>query len=304
MPDGATTGRASYDLHLHSCWSYDAMVTPQALVETADALGIRRIAITDHHVVDGVEEAREAARDHPDVTLVAGAELTVNTSIGAVDTVCLGVTPEAIDALTPIWDAYHQWQQEFGAALRKGISALGHDFTESRHEDLLRSYRPARCISEQGMTHIGGSVLRAWLIERGIMDSPEDWGPLMAAAAEQVPRPAYPAADFVVPAVKRDGAIVAIAHPTRYFLRDDRERMETLREELLLDAVECAHPGVPPELTRVYRRWCVEHGLLSTGSSDLHFPEALQASMGRHIGSDEWWDELAERLPAESMVNA
>jgi len=304
MSDNERAPRASYDLHLHTCWSYDAMATVEELFEAAAAHGVRRIAITDHHVIDGLDEAVAAAARYPDVTLVRGAELTVTTSVGAMDMVCLGFTPDAIEALAPVWDAYHEWQRECGATTAAGVRALGFDYTDEQLAELLASYRPARAIAVQGATHVANKMQRAWFIERGFIASDEEYGPLLAAAGEHAPRPPYPAAEFVLPAVKRAGALVVIAHPTGYFRRDDRERMELLREELLLDGVECAHRRkVPAELTPVYRAWCEEHGLLSTGGSDLHWHEDVRDGIGAHIGPDEWWGEIEARLPAGSMVN-
>ena len=303
MTDQRETPRASYDLHLHTCWSYDAMATAEELFAAASAAGVRRIAITDHHVIDGLGEAIEVAAGYPEILFVPGAELTVTCSIGAVDMVCLGFTPDAISALTPVWDAYHEWQQEFGEALCAGVCALGFDYGDERREELLATYRPARTLAVQGATHVGNRMQREWFIERGFIACDEEYAPLLAAAQEQVARPPYPSAEFVLPAVKQQGALVVIAHPAGYFQRDDRERMDLLREELQLDGVECAHLTVPAELTAVYRAWCEEHDLLSTGGSDTHWPEDVRDRIGRHIGPDEWWPEIEARLPAGAIVN-
>lgn len=303
MPDPQDNTRSSYDLHLHTCWSYDATATVASLFEAAAAAGVRRIAITDHHVIDGISEAIAVAADYPEIIFVTGAELTVTCSIGGVDMVCLGFTAAAIDALAPVWDAYHQWQREYGRTLCAGVRALGFDYSDEQREELLASYRPAGALEVQGATHVANKVQRAWFIERGFIASDGDYAPLLAAAQKQAPRPPYPSADFVLPAVKEQGALVVIAHPARYFLDDDRARMELLREELLLDGVECAHRSVPPELTLFYRAWCQEYGLLSTGGSDTHWPEDVGETVGRHIGAEEWWPEIEARLPAEAMVN-
>ena len=298
---------ASYDLHLHTCWSYDATVTVEELLAAASSAGVKRIAITDHHIADGLDEAVATAENYPDVLLIRGAELTVNCSIGSVDIVCLGFTPEAVEALSEVWEAYHEWQREFGAALTAGVRALGLEYTDAHREELLASYRPKRALAVQGATHVANKMQRAYFIERGFIASDEEYGPLLAAAGKQIARPPYPSAEFVLPRVREQGALVVIAHPTGYFQRDDRSRMERLRDELLLDGVECAHPGVPEELTPIYRAFCEEHDLLSTGGSDLHWPEDARGEgprgIGGHIGPDEWWPEIEAHLPDGSMVN-
>jgi len=303
MSDDRQCPRAAYDLHLHTCWSYDATATVGAIFDAAQAAGVRRIAITDHHVVDGVPEALAAAADHPDVTFIPAAELTVTASIGAVDIVCLGFTARAIHELAPVWDAYHEWQREYGAAVCAGMCALGFDYTDAHREELLASYRPPEAMAMQGATHVANKMQRAWFIEQGFIADEEEYGAVLAAAAERVPRPPYPAADFVLPAVRAQGVLLVIAHPTGYFQRDNRERMDLLRDELLLDGVECAHPGVPPELTPVYRAWCEQHDLLSTGGSDAHWSEEVHERIGRHIGPTGWWPAIEARLPAGAIVN-
>lgn len=289
--------RALYDLHLHTCWSYDAMATVAELFQAADDLGVRYLAITEHHLIDSVPEAKAVAARHPNVVYIPGAELTVHCSVGAVDMVCLGFTDAAIAALAEVWEAYHEWQREYGAAVCAGMQAAGFDYTDAHREELLRSYRPPEALAVQGMTHVANKMQRAYFIERGFIETPEQYGEVLAEAGKLVARPDYPAADFVLPRVKATGALVIIAHPTRYFLEDNRERMDLLREELLLDGVECAHHGVPEHLTPVYRAYCEQHGLVSSGGSDTHWCEDVRDKVGHHIGPDEWWPEIEERLP-------
>jgi predicted metal-dependent phosphoesterase TrpH len=118
----------------------------------------------------------------------------------------------------------------------------------------------------------------------------------MRRAGKAVGFPRYPAVADVIPAVKAAGALVAIAHPRGYFNECDRGRMDALRLECQLDGIECAHPGVPEELTPVYRQYCEDHGLFSTGGSDCHTEEDIAEKFALHGGPDEWLDELLDRL--------
>ncbi len=303
MYDPEKGTRSLYDLHLHTCWSYDALATVTELFDGAAEAGVRYIAVTDHHVIDSVPEAKSVAAGHPDVAYIPAGELTVHCSIGAVDMVCLGFTDAAIDALADVWDVYHQWQCEYGASLCAGMQAAGFDYTDAHREELLASYRTPEALSIQGMTHVANKIQRAYFIERGFIDSDAEYGQVLSAAGQEVRRPSYPSTEFVLPRVKSQGALVIIAHPTRYFLEDNRERMDLLREELLLDGVECAHSGVPEHLTPVYRAYCEEHGLVSSGGTDLHWSEDVRDKIGTHIGPDEWWTEIAARLPEGVIVN-
>ena len=79
-----------YDLHLHTYWSYDATTHPENYFKRARELGVRCLAVADHHILDSLEEVLEIAQDYPDVRTIPAAELSVTTSLGAVDLLCYG----------------------------------------------------------------------------------------------------------------------------------------------------------------------------------------------------------------------
>ena len=86
---------ALYDLHLHSGWSYDATARGEAYFVAARRYGVRCLAITDHHLIDGLDEIHTVARNYPEVRVIRAAELTVTTEFGAIDLLCYGL-PDAI----------------------------------------------------------------------------------------------------------------------------------------------------------------------------------------------------------------
>jgi len=289
---------ATYDLHLHTHWSYDALTSVEAHFKRAAELGVRCIAVTEHHLTDAREEIREVGARYPTVRSIPAAELSVTVSCGAVDLVCYGLPDEPSAGLKTALDAYHAWQRESGAAFQQGMQAIGFDFTEAHHHALIDGYRPAKATAVQGYTHVRNGVLRDYFIERGFIENEDGYAPLRRRVAEAVSLPPYPDAARVIPAVHEAGGLVGIAHPYGYFGGADRERMDALRVELDLDGVECAHPGVPAELTPVYREYCVEHGLFSSGGSDAHTDEDVATVFARHLGEDAWLDELIDRLGA------
>ncbi|WP_111508376.1 error-prone DNA polymerase [Mycobacterium kyogaense] len=79
-PDAPTRPRSSTpyaELHTHSAYSFlDGASTPEELVEEADRLGLRAIALTDHDGLYGVVRFAEAAREL-DMATVFGAELSL-----------------------------------------------------------------------------------------------------------------------------------------------------------------------------------------------------------------------------------
>ena len=65
------------ELHCHSYYSFlDGVSSPEALVKRARALGMRRLALTDHEGVYGLPRFASAAEQHG-LTAIYGAELTL-----------------------------------------------------------------------------------------------------------------------------------------------------------------------------------------------------------------------------------
>jgi len=288
--------RASYDLHLHTYWSYDATTDPRHYFGRARDLGMRCIAITDHHVLDSLGEVLEIAAAYPDVRVIPSAELTVTTSIGSVDLLCYGFPSPISTALQGVLDVYHKWQREAGAAWCRGMQSLGYDYTDAHRAALLHSYRPPKAIEVQGHTHVKNQVQRRYFVQRGFIADESEYTALVGRFRERISFPPYPRVEDVIPVVQQAGVRVAIAHPYRYFDGYDLGRIDALCEECCLDGIECAHPSVPPEYTRLYRAYCVQKGLFSVGGSDCHADSEIGALFGQHLGEDVWLDELLDRL--------
>jgi predicted metal-dependent phosphoesterase TrpH len=243
-----------------------------------------------------LDEVQRIAEGYPDVRAIPSAELTVTTSIGSVDLVCYGFPRHISAALQGILDVYHEWQRAAGAAWCKGMQALGLDYTDAQRVALLHSYRPPKAIDVQGHTHVKNQVQRSYFVERGFIEGEDEYSGLVDRFRERVAFPPYPSVDRVIPIVRQAGVRIAIAHPYRYFCGHDVDRMDALCEECGLDGIECAHPSVPREYTRLYREYCVQHGLFSVGGSDCHSDSEVKGLFGRHLGEDAWLDELLDRL--------
>ena len=50
------------DLHMHTCWSHDCGIEVPELLDHAQAQGLGAIAVTDHNVFGGAQEAADARR--------------------------------------------------------------------------------------------------------------------------------------------------------------------------------------------------------------------------------------------------
>ena len=63
------------DLHMHTWVSPDSKTDPKALIERVREIGLNRIAVTDHNVIEGAVEAHRLA---PDLVIV-GEEIETET---------------------------------------------------------------------------------------------------------------------------------------------------------------------------------------------------------------------------------
>jgi len=287
---------SSYDLHLHTSWSYDATALPDRYFSRARELGMRCMAITDHHVLDSLPRVEAVAEHYAEIRVIPAAELSVTTSFGGIDLLCYGFPSKTTPALQKVLEQYHAWQRACGSAVSRGMQALGHDYTDQRRLDLLRSYRPAEAIDLQGVTHVKNQRQIDFFLAAGYIRDEVEYRPLLERAAREVPPPPYPSVDDVVSAVKGAGALVAIAHPFDYFGGTDRDRMDGLVEECRLDGIECAHLSVPLECTPVYRAYCEEKGLFSVAGTDCHSDGDIEELLSCHGGEEIWLEEFLERL--------
>ena len=283
---------SSFDLHLHTNWSYDAFSAVSDYFRFASAKSLRAIAFTDHHLMDAYDEVLECAVRFPEVPFFAGSEVTVNTPFGPMDIVCLNLPVKPTEELNRTFDFYRQWQLDFGAALSEKLCSLGIPLDDAARMEFLKSYRPVPAIKKQGNTHIAFEKLVEYCRKNSdLIPDAQALSKIWYEVNDVYPYPAY---DLILPRLKAEGGVFFIAHPFGYFQKNDRKRMDHLREILMLDGIECAHPHIPAEMTVVYRQYCLEHNLLSSAGSDLHSPDfekfaALDAP-------DVWLDEILERV--------
>ena len=281
----------NYDLHLHTEWSYDAENSIEDYFRIADEKKIRTIAITDHHLMDGYDEVLEVAAKYPEVGYFSGGELTVHCELGEFDLVCLNLPRRPTPDLVDLFNIYRNWQIAYGHALSENFLRRGFPLDDAARMELLKSYRPAKAIAKQGNSHVQYRALWTYCVEHGFAKDKDDYNAKRETFTDM---PDYPEYDIVIPAVKRAGGVVLLAHPKGYFLTNDLKRMDYLRELFSLDGVECAFGSCPEELVRFYREYCRKYGLLSSAGSDLH--SSITERYANNFGEECWLDELMERI--------
>lgn len=257
-----------YDLHSHSTAS-DGTLTPTALIERALRQGVDVLALTDHDVLDGLEEAEAAARASR-LRLIPGVEISVNWGSRVIHIVALDIDPSHPLLCRGLEDLRGQRLQR-AERIGQRLARLG----------IEGAWAGARELA--GGQIVTRSHFAQYLVNAGVVS---DFQAAFRRYLRQG-RPAYVACEWTsleqaVQWIVAAGGQAVIAHPARYGLSGLKLRM-------LLDdfktaggaALEVVSSSHNPAETRKMAELARRHGLLASVGSDFHSPEQGWAELGR-----------------------
>lgn len=271
------------DLHTHSRLS-DGGVMPGAIVEMAVRRGLTTVALTDHDLIDGVDEARAAADGR--IGFIPGVELSVEWEGRGMHLLAYWIGPG-----TPLAERLAEIQE--GRRIRNlemidALNGLGIDITLAEIEEEAE-------VGVVGRPHFAGVLER-----KGIVGSKGEAFEHYLATG----RPAYrPRRRVVVHEMielaRLSGAVTAVAHP--HTLADSRDEFTALFPAfagLGVDGVECHYVEYPPDVRRNAAALAEAADLVPTGGSDYHerYKPGIEIGVGR--GDLVVPDEVVERLAA------
>ena len=274
------------DLHTHSRYS-DGSDSPAEIVAAAKALGLGAVALTDHDLLDGIDEAVEAAGT--DIELVPGTELSVQWEGRAMHLLAYWVGPES-----PLADRL--------AEIQRGRVARNHEMVEAL-VDLWIDITIEELEAEAGIGVIGRPHFAAILVrKRAVETIAEAFDQYLAAG-----RPAYRprvriAAAEAMRLARESRAVPVVAHP--HTLANDAEEFSHLFPrfaELGAIGIECFCADYPQALRESMAAVVEDLGLVATGGSDYHGTYKPGIALGRGKGDlvvpDSCLQRLAERRP-------
>ncbi len=257
-----------YDLHCHSNVS-DGTLTPAELVGRAAGRGVRRLALTDHDTVAGLDEAGRAAEQHG-LELISGVELSTCWARRTIHVVGLGFDPDAPalhDGLARLAELRDERAERIAHSLdRAGIpGSLEGARAVARGPSLGRNHFARFLWRHLNLRHVG-EVYRRYLVHN---------------------RPGYvhvawPALEEAVGWIREAGGVAVLAHPGRYRLTKTKMReLIEAGQGAGMEAIEVASGRSSPAeigwLADVARR----HGLLASAGSDFHTHEQSWIDVGR-----------------------
>ena len=263
------TGRI--DLHVHSTAS-DGTLTPAQLVEEAKKEGLLAFALTDHDTVDGIAEARDAAKK-ASVELIPGVELSTEYDGKEIHMVGLFLdetNEELLNHLTHFRDNRDNRNLKMYQLLRE----RGFDITE----EALREMFPDAVLTR---AHVA-----RFLLDKGYIKS-------ISEAFEKyigddcpcnVPREKISPQEAIA-LIHHAGGKAVLAHPVLYHMSDGQLR------KLIADCADCGLEGIEalystykPEDERYIRRLAAEFNLKLSGGSDFHGSNKPHIQLGSGTG--------------------
>jgi len=285
---------ASFDLHMHSYWSFDSDVPPIMYFEIAKQKGLKCIAITDHYGIDGLPEFAAIAKNYTDIVFITAFELTVLTQFGLVDILIYAKFRHSLDRLKPTFNLLQKWNQLCGQVLCSQFQLNGIDYTMELREKFLRDYRPTHVIAVQGITRVAEWLEGRYLIREGLINDENDYYFLMRYFLESGKLPMFPLIESIKTQLAEIPAIKILAHPHRYNLK--KTQLLSIINDYNLDGIECGHVEMDKKTAKAYRAMCSANNLLSTGGCDCHLASQTVHYMGNHLGQDHWLEEFLNAL--------
>lgn len=257
-----------YDLHCHSNVS-DGTLTPAELVRRAAGREVRRLALTDHDTVAGLDAARSEATARG-IELISGVELSTSWAGRTIHVVGLGFDPQSrplCEGLARLATLRAERAERIARSLdRAGIPGSLEGARAVSHGPSLGRNHFARFLWRHlNLRHLG-EVYRRYLVRNRPGHVHVEW----------------PAIEEAVGWIHAAGGIAVLAHPGRYRLTKTKLReLIAAGQGAGLRAIEVASGRSTPAevgwLADVARR----HGLLASAGSDFHTHEQSWIDVGR-----------------------
>jgi predicted metal-dependent phosphoesterase TrpH len=288
------------DLHIHSANS-DGEDTVEQLIPKIKAAGVDVFALTDHDRTDGWAKASELANELG-LSFIPGIEITtegrVPDSDGNIEPFGIHLlaylpNPEDAELLKVLEDNRRdriQRIKDFVANLKPRYPELSFELVMDKAQKDSTMGRPDIA---KALVHLG----KFDDVDQ-VFNSPNS--PISKQSPFYVKNNAPDVLD-VIKIVRAAGGVPVIAHPLARTSSEDvqpesfpREHFEKMVVAGLL-GLETEHKEVNPEIRETLEAFAVEHGLVTTGSSDYHgLGTKPKNPLGLHTTSVEMLQRILE----------
>ena len=254
---------AEVDLHLHTTYS-DGTLTPSELVRLCASNGLKVISVSDHDSTEGLAEAREAAKEFPELELIPGVELS--TDVPEAEVHLLGYFVDEGDTeFQGTLQRFREGRVERGRVMVERLREMGLSITWERVQEIAG-------VASIGRPHIAQALVEAGYVKYSKDAFDQYIGRNGDAYVERIRVTPVEAVGILV----ANGALPVMAHPTYYDQRsqegDDRG-LRTILVELKdagLIGMEVHYKDYSPEQVDRLSRLADEFGLIPCGGTDYH----------------------------------
>ena len=122
------------DLHLHTTFS-DGRLTPTQLVNLCAERGLKVICISDHDSNEGLPEAFEAAKAHPQLTIIPGIELSTDVEGGEIHVLGYFVDYKAPE-FQAILQRFREGRENRGQRMVEKLNEMGLNISWERVQEI------------------------------------------------------------------------------------------------------------------------------------------------------------------------
>lgn len=268
------------DLHLHTNKS-DGSLSPAEVVQNAANAKLSAIAISDHDMTEGIDEAVTAGSTLGIVVIPA---VEFSSKYNSRDVHILGYfiahkNPELQEYLKVLKDA----RLERAAKIVKCLQDIGLDIT---FEEVLE---------QAGTSAVGRPHIARFMLKHGyISEFSEAFEKYLKRGMPcYIEKFVYPP-DELISLIHRLGGVAVIAHPGLGGLDEFIPDLVKMG----LDGFEAYHTDHGPEATKRYLEYAKKYGLIVTGGSDCHGPVSKH---GLRIGTVQVPDEVVDALRTRAL---
>jgi predicted metal-dependent phosphoesterase TrpH len=272
------------DLHLHSTVS-DGTFAPAALIDLAARKRIPMVALTDHDTVGGVREFLEAAGRTPGVEAIGGVEISAVCDRHHAHVLGYGLEFPS-ERFLAMLRAFQEERVIRGQRIVERLRDLGIDVTFD--EAVARA--KGDCF---GRPHVAGL-----LVEKGVVANVDEaFREFLARGARAYVERDRPSGEDAVRALREEGMVPVLAHPTTMRLsEDDLDGLIRRLRDTGLMGIEGFYTTFSREDMDRIQILVARHGLLRTGGSDFHGAIKPHIEMGVGLGDLRVPEAIGERL--------
>ena len=271
------------DLHTHSTAS-DGSLSPRSLIDLANKIGLKALALTDHDTVAGLDEAVDAAA-RTDLIFVPGVELSAFNEKGSLHIVGLHIdhkNPRLASGLQRVL----AMRKERNPRIVKRLEELGmhvslEDAAELAGGEVVGRPHFARAMVDRGYARDSNDAFARFLGKNG------------AACVFKERLDSAECIDLI----RGAGGVPILAHPDQTGLEgEDLDEFVGQLVDMGLKGIEVFCSSYKSHLTAQYTRLARKYDLVRSGGTDFHGAPKPNIKLGRGFGSLYVPDELLEPI--------